>query len=289
MALTRREAASLLLAPALAAQELPDLSTVTPDLETPPMQNGDPAPGRRVRQTAPEYKGTEVHHALYLPSDWKRGGKYPVIVEYAGNGNYRNQYGDVSTGRVEGSNLGYGLSGGKGFLWVCMPYVNEAEKKNQITWWGDLKATVEYCRRTVPRVCEEYGGDPESVILTGFSRGAIACNHVGLHNEEIAKLWLAFIPYSHYDGVRKWGWERPEDEPAITRLRRLRGRAQFICHERSIEDTKKYLEATGVKAPFTFQPIAFRNHNDGWTLRDIPERRAARAWLTKVLKDKPGR
>jgi galactonate dehydratase len=28
------------------------------------------------------------------------------------------------------------------------------------------------------------------VILTGFSRGAIACNYIGLHDAEIAKLWL---------------------------------------------------------------------------------------------------
>ena len=51
------------------------------------------------------------------------------------------------------------------------------------------------------RVCEQYGGDRAAVILTGFSRGAIACNYLGLHNEEIAGLWRAFIPYSHYDGV----------------------------------------------------------------------------------------
>ena len=152
---TRRELAPLLFAPVLRGQELPDLSTVPPDLETPPMVEGAPGPGRRVRQVAPEYAGTAVHHALYLPVDWKRGGRYPVIVEYAGNGNYRNAFGDVSTGRVEGSNLGYGLSGGKGFLWISMPYVNEVEKSNQITWWGDVNATVEYCRRTVKRVCDE--------------------------------------------------------------------------------------------------------------------------------------
>jgi len=44
-----------------------------------------------------------------------------VIVEYAGNGNYANKYGDVSSGEVEGSKLGYGISGGTGFIWICMP------------------------------------------------------------------------------------------------------------------------------------------------------------------------
>jgi hypothetical protein len=45
-----------------------------------------------------------------------------VIVEYAGNGNYSNASGDVSRGVPEGSNLGYGISGGKGFVSVCAPY-----------------------------------------------------------------------------------------------------------------------------------------------------------------------
>ena len=36
-------------------------------LETPAMTDAPPGPGLRVRQVAPEYKGTEVYHALYLP------------------------------------------------------------------------------------------------------------------------------------------------------------------------------------------------------------------------------
>ena len=55
------------------------------DLATPRMTIEEPSAGRRVRQVAPEYEGTEVYHALYLPVDWKPGGKYSVIVEYTGN------------------------------------------------------------------------------------------------------------------------------------------------------------------------------------------------------------
>src|SRR5512139_2403840 len=55
------------------------------DLETPVMTEAPPGPGLRVRQVALEYSGTEVYHALYLPEDWKPGGKYPLIVEYTGN------------------------------------------------------------------------------------------------------------------------------------------------------------------------------------------------------------
>ncbi len=45
----------------------PDIGAVPRDLVTPAMIEGAPAPGKRVRVTLPEYEGTDVHHALYLP------------------------------------------------------------------------------------------------------------------------------------------------------------------------------------------------------------------------------
>ena len=87
------------LCPALCAAELPDIRTAPPDLEVPALTDGDPAPGRRVKQVAPQYEGTDVHHVLYLPEDWEPDARYPVIVEYAGNGPYRSPFGDVSTGQ----------------------------------------------------------------------------------------------------------------------------------------------------------------------------------------------
>jgi hypothetical protein len=281
--LTRRSMLAGLAAQHLLAEELPDITAVRPDLVVPAITAGAPAPGKRVRQADAEYTGTEVHHLLYLPVNWKPGKRYPVIVEYAGNGNFRNKYGDVSTGEVEGSKLGYGISGGKGFIWVCMPYVNSEEKRNQLIWWGDVEATVRYARKTVRRVCEEYGGDPGAVILAGFSRGAIGCNYIGLHDDEIAGLWRGFIPYSHYDGVIAWQYAGSDRASALVRLRRLKGRPVFVCHEESIEATKTYIESTGVRGDFTYQPIGFHNHNDGWALRDVPERRTLRRWLERVL------
>jgi len=87
------------------------------DLVTPAMTDEEPAAGKRVRQVAPEYEGTEVYHALYLPVDWKPGGEYPVIVEYTGN----KWSACGSTGEVKDANLGYGVSGGRGATWVAMP------------------------------------------------------------------------------------------------------------------------------------------------------------------------
>jgi len=280
--------AAILLLALQAAGGMPDLSSVPADLKTPEMTDGEPAAGKRVRQTTAGWETTAVHHALYLPLDWTPDRRYPVIVEYAGNGGYRNAYGDVCRGTVEGCNLGYGLSGGKGFLWVCLPYVavKGDAKENAVTWWGDVEESRRYCVKTVADVCARYGGDPKKVLLAGFSRGAIACNYIGLRDDEIAGLWKGFLADSHYDGERTtWGYPGADRASALERLKRLRGRPQFICMENSVEPIRRYLEGTGVRAPFTFQTIPFRNHSDQWILRDIPERKALRDWVRAVLAD----
>jgi len=247
------------------------------------MVNDGPAPGRRVRALADEYAGTEVHHSLYLPADWERGGAYPVIAEYPGNGPYRNGTGDACTGKVEDCSLGYGLSGGRGFIWLCLPFVSADGGRNQLQWWGDVEATVRYCKEVLPRVCTRYGGDPSKVFLAGFSRGSIACNFIGLHDDKIASLWRGFICHSHYDGVRKWPYPGSDRPAAAGRLARLGDRPQFISQEVSVEETRRYLSEAGATGEFTFQAIPYRNHTDSWVLRDIPERAAARVWLNETL------
>ena len=169
----------------LARAEAPDIRSVEPDLTIPKLETGQPDAGKRVKQTIPGYEQTGVYHVTYLPTDWVKGKRYPVLIEYAGN-NHRGAYGDISTGRPEGSNMGYGISGGRGFIWVCLPYLNAAGDDIALTWWGDSKnrtarPTLDYCHKTVPWICEKYGGDTDRVVLCGFSRGAIACNLSLIH------------------------------------------------------------------------------------------------------------
>jgi len=263
-----------------------DIESVRPDLVTPSATDHAPAPGKRVRQINKNYAGTEVYHLLYLPTDWVKGKKYPVIVEYAGNGPYSNMYGDTCSGRVEGCNLGYGISGGKGVIWICMPFISKDHKNNQLKWWGDVEATVDYCKQTVRQICADYGGDSSKVFIAGFSRGAIACNYIGLHDDEIASLWRGFICHSHYDGVKKWGYAESDRTSAATRLKRLGNRPQFISHEHSVDATKRYLKSAFPSGNFTFQAMSFPNHTDTWVLRDILERKVIRNWFGQVLKEK---
>lgn len=280
---TRFLLAALLMTAATSATELPDLRSVPADLTLPALGTEAPAAGTRVKHFLAEYVGTQVYHALYLPADWKPGVQFPVIVEYAGNGGYSNRFGDVSLGVPEDSKLGYGISGGKGFIWICMPYVNVGRTNICTQWWGDVDATLDYCKQAVRLVCDQYGGDPSAVILTGFSRGAIGCGYLGLHNDEIAKLWRAFIPYSHYDGVTQWPYACSDAASARERMKRLNGRPSFVCHEGGVEATRQFIAASGVSAPFVFQVVPFRNHSDEWILRESPARRTLRAWLKEVL------
>ncbi len=266
----------------------PDMSTIAPDLIIPPVTSEEPVPGKRVFFRLPGDAVTVPEMVLYLPTDWTPEKRYPVIVEFAGNGNYKNAYGDVSTGRPEGSQLGYGLSGGVGAIWVCLPFLNDSGDGLALSWWGDAPqhrpdATVAFVKRAVPEICQLFSGDPGAVIFCGFSRGALACNAIGLFDDEIAKLWRGFFCYSHYDGVREqWPYAGSDRESAMSRLLRLEGRPQFICQEKSVDPTRQYLQATGVAGDFTFSETGFRNHNDGWILRPSPARDAARDWLQRI-------
>jgi len=256
-----------------------EIESIPQDLFTPPATNGAPAPGRRVRQVNEEYAGSGVHHLLYLPADWKKGKKYPVIVEYAGNA-YR-----TCAGTVEGSNLGFGISGGRGVIWVCMPFVDAQNRTNATLWWGEIAATVAYCKRTVRRICSENGGDSAAVFVAGFSRGAIACNYIGLHDDEIAALWRGFICHSHYDGVDRWPYPESDRAAAARRIGRLGSRPQFISHESDVSATRNYLKGVFPRGNFTFLALPFRDHTDSWVLRDIPERKVIREWFRSALKN----
>jgi len=278
-------AAWLLASTVCGTDDLPDIRSIEPDLAVPPVELGAPAAGQRVYATARGWQDTALFHAIYLPVNWQPGGKFPVIVEYPGNGGYRSRFGDVSDGSVEQCRIGYGVSAGRDYIWVSLPFVGvtEAGRGNRAIWWGDADETAAYCVDTVREVCRDYGGDPGALVLAGFSRGSIACHAIGLRNDTIAGLWRAFICHSHYDGVRtSWPTGDADRFSALVRLQRLKGRPQFISHERSAAETRAYLQEADVPGDFTVVDFPFRNHTDLWAERDTALRRELRAWLRRI-------
>ena len=259
-----------------------DEQQLAEDLITPTMTNELPAAGRRVRQVAPEYAGTEVYHALYLPTDWQPNGRYSVIVEYTGN----KFPACGSTGEVKDANLGYGLSGGKGFIWVSMPYIEEGEQKNAVTWWGDTQATVDYCKTNLPRICEQFGVNPNSVFICGFSRGAIAASYIGLADDEIARLWKGFLTHDHFDGERTWNYANSDRQSALKRLDRLNGRPVLVCGTANdfLHDHLHLASFTFLKVPVDEifkipEGKVIHPHTDLWMHRESDYRQQARNWL----------
>lgn len=259
------------------------------ELLIPEMKDQQAAAGLRVKVTAPEYIGTEVHHSLYLPGDWEHGNKYPVIVEYTGN--YYPESG--STGKVEDANLGYGLTGGIGFIWIVMPYIAEDLNRNERTWWGNIEASINYCKVNLPRICQAYGGDTNNIFICGFSRGAIAVNYLGLADDEIARFWKGFIAHEHYDGVRTWGYEDDNGASALSRLGRLNGRPQLISEAATFNlsgKAREYLANHSDLGNFTFLTVPVDSlfnipeeipisHTDLWPIKNSPARCLAREWL----------
>lgn len=276
-----------------ARAEAPDISSVPADLAIPTLDEGEAAAGKRVRQVLDGWDNTDLYHVLYLPRNYKAGKRFPLIVEFAGNGGYRNQFGDVSDGVPEGSKLGYGISGGEDFVWLCVPFVTGNGQEVAKQWWGSppdysVENTVQYLKAAVASCVESYQVDPSAIVLAGFSRGAIATNLIGLHDDEVAELWCGMVAYSHYDGVRDWGLPGADRASAKRRLSRLGMCPQFICHEvtetekSGLAVTREWLDSTGIQGDFTFQSTGFRNHNDAWTLRDSPARFALRKWIREI-------
>lgn len=280
----------LLIAKVSVSQDVPDIRSVTADLEMPTMVEATPSAGVRTKRQLADQTGKSTYHSLYLPRDWDAKKQWPILVELPGNGGYRSPLGDECTGRPEDACMGYGLSAGEGFLWLSCPFLNEKGDDIAITWWGDHptynpKPTINYLSAAIDDACKNFGGDPSRVILCGFSRGAIACNYIGLHDDEIAKRWRAFVVYSHYDGVRKWPYSATDRESAAVRFMRLGDRPQFICGEgNQIKATETYLQSIHGPKRLTFASTGFRNHSDRWTLRPSPTRELLRRWLQQFVR-----
>jgi len=230
----------------------------------PEVTEQSPAPSRRVWRKLPAWSSTSLRHVLTLPRNWKPGVQFPVIVEYTGNEFYHKFC--HSTGLTEQGTMAYGLARGKDFTCLNLPFVSADGQLEQPSGWGDESKTIDYCLAALRDVFDNYGGDPGAVILTGFSRGQIAMNYLGLRDDRIADVWLAFVgdnPGRRWPGGNGWnnsgiGWD--------ARAARMKGRAWYAEHPRF---------GSGV-------------HVDVEYLEDCESTVNTRQWLREVVKSRPG-
>lgn len=279
------------------------VSQSQPDVLLPPCSSLSPAAGRRVLMRLPGNEAAACYHTLSLPTDWQPGRRYPMLAEWAGNGPYRGAHGDTNSGRVEDATLAQGLAGTDGMIVLGLPFLDGEGRHNVSQWWGtpptyDHEPSVAYAKAAIRDVCERFGGDAERVVLVGFSRGSIACNALGLADDEIASLWQAAVCFSHYDGLRAWPFPESTADAATRRLSRLGNRSQLILAEsradaepgqanQALEATRRHLEDAAPPGRFTFLETGYVNHDDDWSLRPSAARQSARRWLNDVLRLPP--
>jgi hypothetical protein len=246
-------------------------------LEVPGMEQTEagPAPGRRVRCRLPGDNQPDLYFALYLPGDWQAGRKFPVIVEYPGNIFYVPAC--YSTGRPEQCVIGYGMTRGRGSLWVSLPFIDRKTGQIAENGWGNPDDTAEYAERVVELVCRKFGGDAKNVVLTGFSRGAIACGYIGLRNDRIARLWKGFHACQHYDGD---GWNGADMAGAMQRVRRFAGSSIFQT-DNSEQQFQPLMEASHTKAIFVKSGLGA--HSCAMFLDNRPSTEKLRQWYTDLV------
>jgi hypothetical protein len=116
------------------------------------------------------------------------------------------------------------MTRGEGAICLGLPFIDRKTGSIAESGWGNADDTAEYAIRMVEEVCTKFHGDRPNVVLTGFSRGAIACGYIGLRNDRIAALWKGFHACQHYD---RDGWNGATMDGALQRARRFTGKAVF--------------------------------------------------------------
>lgn len=255
--------------------EAPEWQRPPGRIDVPTVEDGAAASGRRVRYRLAGDEATGIYSILNLPEDWQAGKKYPVIVEYPGNIFFGTPC--FSSGLPDQCLIGYGMTKGKGAICLGLPFVNRATGTIAIDGWGNEDDTAGYAMRMVEEVCAKYGGDRENIVLTGFSRGAIACGYIGLRDDRIATLWKGFHACQHYDGA---GWNGATMEGAIERAARFKGRAIF----QTDNPREKFRPVMDVmKAEVVWADSGLHFHSTAMFLDDRPSTRRLRDWFWELV------
>jgi len=249
-------------------------------IDVPNVESSAPAPGKRVRYRLPGDEVADIYSVLNLPEDWQPDRKYPVIVEYPGNVFYAAAC--YSTGLPDQCVIGYGMAKGKGAICLGMPFIDRTSGNLAENGWGNADDTADYVVRMVADVCARFGGDRDNVVLTGFSRGAIACGYIGLRDDRIAGLWKGYHACQHYDGD---GWNGATLEGAIKRATRFQGAGIF----QTDNPEEKFRPVTDVmKTQVSCAQSGLGFHATAMFLDDRPSTQQLRDWFWKLVeKRKP--
>lgn len=257
--------------------EAPEWKRPPGRIDVPNPEDSAPAPGRRVRYRPARDEASGVYSILHLPEKWQTGKKYPVIVEFPGNVFYAPAC--YSTGLPDQCVIGYGMTKGKDAICLGLPFVEQTGERIAENGWGNVDDTAEYALRVVAEVCDQFGGDRGNMVLTGFSRGAIACGYIGLRNDRIAALWKGFHACQHYDGD---GWNGASLAGALERGARFRGRSVFQT-DNPREKFQPVMDVMNTQVIWADSGLGF--HSTAMFLDDRPSTQQLRTWFFNLISD----
>lgn len=239
----------------------------------PEIYNCKAAAGKRVKYKLSSK--SNLYGVLYLPKDWQKGKSYPMIVEYPGNIFYTAKC--YSTGLPDQCTIGYGISKGEGVILLSLPFVDYSSNTVVKNGWGNPDDTADYTIKMVNDICKNYGADRGSIVLTGFSRGAIACGYIGLRNKDIASLWAAIHCCQHYDGD---GWKGAVYKDAILRLKNGLNIPQFHT-DNNDQALKDMLTSANINV--TYAKSKLNMHACDMFLDNRPSTEKLRKWFWSIV------
>lgn len=261
--------------------DAPDWKRPSGHIDVPSVEDSPPSAGKRVRYRSPGDETPANYCVLNLPEDWQPGKTYPVIVEYPGNIFFTP--GCYSTGLPEHCVIGYGMTKGNGAICLGMPFVDRTVGKPVENGWGNPDDTADYAMRMVADVCGRFGGDSKNVLLTGFSRGAIACGYIGLRHDRIAALWKGFHACQHYDGD---GWNGATLPGALDRAARFKGKAVFQT-DNSREKFQPVMDV--MQTHVTWSESGLGSHSTAMFLDDRQSTQQLRTWFWRLVSAAPNK
>lgn len=135
--------------------------------ELPPLPEERPRPGAESVLSVPGY---DQPIRLFLPSDFRAGKRFPLILHLHGMGGS-----PTAQPWIE-------VTGGKGYLIAGLPYggLRDGGAQGITDEPADVRAMIAYLDTVRGHLAARYGADPGRVVLSGISMGGWAVNYYGM-------------------------------------------------------------------------------------------------------------
>ncbi|MBS0586157.1 MAG: hypothetical protein JSR76_07680 [Verrucomicrobia bacterium] len=266
--------------------DFPSKETKASFLETsplstfPPVEEGSPAPGKRVRVYLQDFPG--IYYIVFLPYNFTEYKTWPVICEIPAHAmsDYRTW-------------LGYGITGGVDYIWVSLPILNSEGSEILMSYLPEkINPTIECWEAVLKDLSIRFHINKQKIIIAGFSLGAFATSYLGNFNDAISLKWRAYIAHSHFDGCCLNVTNSKDIDKRLERIGEkkvllIAGKNDLanLCTKQAF----KKLRLKGVKVTFIEIPDVqpseewpSETHNPLWILKPSIYLEKVRKWLKTI-------